>query len=184
MTDAAIAWRRSRGFTLIEIMVVMVVLGLLVSLVGLSIGGGGERRELEETTRTLYLKMQAAEDRAVATNSEIGLEIEDHGYRFLVFEPEEQDWIAQQQGRALRGGSFPEWLQTELETDLGSDTGLGDDDAETLPDVVFFSSGEATAFDLFLWWEEDQDNPHLLYSDGANPTQWQRPGDEDIERRR
>ncbi len=183
MTDAVRPLRFSHGFTLIEVMVVMVVLGLLVSLVGLSIGGGGERRELEEVTRTLYLKIQAAEDRAVSTNREIGLEIEEQGYRFLEFSPEEQDWTPQQ-GRGLRGGSLPEWLQTELETDLGGDAGLGDDDADTMPDVVFFSSGEATAFDLFLWWEEDQDNPHVLYSDGANPTQWQRPGDEDIERRR
>ena len=64
---------------------VLVVVGLLISLVGMNIGGGGERRELTEVTRTLYLRMQAAADEAVLTSREIGIRFdEDNRYRFLV----------------------------------------------------------------------------------------------------
>lgn len=169
-----------KGFTLIELMVVLVVVGLLVSLVGMNIGGGGERRELTEATRTLYLRMQVAADEAILTSREIGIQFqENNGYRFVGFDRDAAEWIPEPPG-GLPGGRLPEWVALELdsEADSGGGTGLGDSEAELVPDIVFFSSGEMTPFELSLWWKKEPDAVHRIHSDGVNGPEWSRPGDE------
>lgn len=175
---------RSAGFTLIELMVVLVVVGLLISLVGLSIGGGGERRELKEMTRSFYLRMQAASEEAVLTSREIGVELRDGRYRFVYLDRDQGQWAAIPPG-GLSGGRLPEWVELELMTDGGEADALETDgDDEPQPDLVFFSSGESTAFDLYLWWEQDDDTEaQLLTSDGVNGVEWLEPGDEDYRER-
>lgn len=175
----------AHGFTLIEVMVVLVVVGLLVTLVGINLGGGGERRELEEVSRELYLKMQVASEEAVITNREIGLRVNEGRYRFLEWQPEEDNWVAAQ-GRGFGTSTLPQWVEYEIETDTGAGRELGDDDedGETLPDLVFFSSGESTPFELFLWWEQDADRSHVIYSDGIHPPRWDKPTDDGSGRRR
>lgn len=170
---------RLRGFTLIELMVVLIVIGLLVSLVGLNMGGGGERRQLEERTRDLYLKMQAASDEAVISNREIALVLEDSRYSFIVYNMQEDRW-EQRQDRRLPPGNLPEWMNLDLQTD-GAEEALpvDDDESDLVPSLVFFSSGETTPFDLELRYEDHADSAHYLVSDGINPLQWFRPGDDD-----
>lgn len=176
--------RRPAGFTLIELMVVLVVVGLLISLVGMNIGGGGERRELREVTRSLYLRMQAASEEAVVTNREIGLRFRDGRYRFVYLDRDQAQWAAIPPG-GLAGAQLPGWTKLELITDGGGADALetGDDD-ELQPDLVFFSSGESTAFDLYLWWEgADDGQAQLLSSDGVNGVEWLEPGDDDYRER-
>ena len=168
------------GFTLIELMVVLVVVGLLISLVGMNIGGGGERRELTEVTRTLYLRMQAAADEAVLTSREIGIRFEeDNRYRFLTFDRNNAQWTPESHG-GLPGGRLPEWAEIEIDSgvDSGSGTGLGDDEAELIPDIVFFSSGEMTPFQIDIWWRKQDEAVHRIHSDGVNGPNWVKPGDE------
>ena len=167
---------RVRGFTLIELLVVLVVLALLVSLVGLNIGGGGERRELAERTRSLFLRMQVALDEAVISGREIGLRFDNGRYRFLVFERDSQSWAAPR-GRRLSGGRFPQWVGKRVTTEGSEGTGLDDGESEQLPDIVFFSSGEITPFELELWWQRDEGAVHRLVSDGINAPEWIRPGE-------
>jgi len=172
----------NRGFTMIELMVVLVVVGLLVSLVGLSMGGGGERRELEEQTRTLYLKMQAAADEAVLRNAEIGFDMRESRYRFSTYDPDEDLWRARQD-RRLPPGQMPDWLAVDIRTEGAEGDLPVDDDADIIPDIVFFSSGEITPFDMELRVDGQPDSAHYLISDGINPLEWYRPGDDEPIRR-
>ena len=172
--------QRPAGFTLIELMVVLVVVGLLISLVGLSVGGGGERRELEEVTRSLYLRIQAASEQAVMTNREIGVRFRDDGYGFVQLDRDQAQWTPLPRG-GLTGASMPEWVELELITDGGEADALEtQEEDQPEPDLVFFSSGESTAFDLYLWWEgADDGSAQLLTSDGATGVEWLQPGDQD-----
>ncbi|MEP3563754.1 MAG: prepilin-type N-terminal cleavage/methylation domain-containing protein, partial [Marinobacter sp.] len=59
------------GFTLIEILVVLIIVGLLASLAVFSMGGNSQQRELESHVRELYLLMQTASEQAVLNNLEL-----------------------------------------------------------------------------------------------------------------
>ncbi|QSP93956.1 type II secretion system minor pseudopilin GspH [Marinobacter salinisoli] len=169
--------RLPKGFTLIEILVVLVVVGLLASLAVMTLGGGSQQRELEGEVRELYLLMQTAAEQAVFNNSEVGLQLEADGYQFLVYEDESQEWAPSEE-RMFRSRSFPEWLVvTEyIESDAPR---LSSGEDKVRPDVVFFSSGETTPFELEFNIGRDADYLHVLASDGVSPIEWRRPGDED-----
>jgi general secretion pathway protein H len=46
------------GFTLIEILVVLVIVGLMAALAVFTMGGSSQQRELEVEVQGLYLRMQ------------------------------------------------------------------------------------------------------------------------------
>jgi general secretion pathway protein H len=167
---------RQTGFTLIEILVVLVVVGLLASLAVFTMGGSSQQRELENEVRELYLLMQTASEQAVLNNLELGLRLEDDGYQFVAFQDQTGDWKASGE-RMFRARSLPEWLTvTEfIESDAPR---LASSEDTLLPDVVFFSSGETTPFELEFTIGSGSDNVHVLASDGVSPTEWRKPGDE------
>src|SRR5690554_7758639 len=69
------------GFTLIEILVVLVLVGLLAALAVFTMGGNSQQRELQNEVRELYLLMQTASEQAVLNNLEHGLLFEENGYQ-------------------------------------------------------------------------------------------------------
>ncbi len=89
---------RSRGFTLIEIMLVIVIIGCAVGVVVLSIpgvGGSGDR-DLKSLSEQLTASIRMAAEQSVLEGRTIALRVDDSGYQFLVREAkkkarEEQD---------------------------------------------------------------------------------------------
>jgi len=56
--------RRSRGFTLIEILVVVVIIAVMVSMVVLSVGVAGQDRELDAETEQFTRAAEVALEQA------------------------------------------------------------------------------------------------------------------------
>ena len=75
--------RRQAGFTLIELMVVLVVAGVLLSLVSLSGSGSAERALRFEAERVAQLLALAREE-AQVLGTPIRFQIDAERYRFLV----------------------------------------------------------------------------------------------------
>ncbi|MBU2955976.1 type II secretion system minor pseudopilin GspH [Marinobacter sp. F3R08] len=167
---------RQAGFTLIEILVVLVVVGLLASLAVFTMGGNSQQRELESEVRELFLLMQTASEQAVLNNMELGLKLEEDSYQFVAYQDQTADWKASGE-RLFRSRSLPEWLTvTEfIESDAPR---LSSSEDALLPDVVFFSSGETTPFELEFTLGNGSDTMHVLSSDGVSPMEWRKPGDE------
>lgn len=163
------------GFTLIETLVVMIVVGLLAALAVVSLGGGNQQRELEEEVRELFLLIQTAADQAVVNNQEIGLVLDEERYRFVVFDEREQEWESQGE-RLFRPRSLPDWMGITPTIDNNLPR-MADDNA-LRPDIVFYSSGESTPFELEFSLSGRSGNRHRLVSDGLERPRWVAPGDE------
>ncbi len=162
------------GFTLIEILVVLIIVGLLAALAVFNMAGSSQQRELENQVRELYLMMQTASEQAVLNNLELGLLFEDDGYRFVAFQDDSGEWKPPVE-RMYRKRTLPEWLTVTryVESDAPRLTSAED---ELRPDLVFFSSGESTPFEIEFTLGRDTDNMHVIVSDGVSPLEWRQPG--------
>lgn len=167
---------RQAGFTLIEILVVLIIVGLLSALAVFTMGGSSQHRELENEVRKLYALMQTASEQAVLNNLELGLQLEEDGYQFVAFQDDTGDWKASDE-RIFRHRSFPDWLViTEY---IESDTPkLASEEDKLLPDVVFFSSGETTPFEIEFTVGSNSDYLHVIASDGVSALEWRKPGED------
>jgi general secretion pathway protein H len=142
--------RLGRGFTLLELLVVVVLLAILSTAAVLSVGNLGEDRELEEESARLLRLLQLADEEAIMDGRDYGLYFEDSRYRFLRYRQETLDW--QPVGDdVFRDRQLPEglWLSLVVE-DREVELKLPDDSKSIEPHIVILSSGEMTPFELSI----------------------------------
>jgi general secretion pathway protein H len=137
--------RTSRGFTLIEILVVVAIVGVLALVVTLSVTGSAERQVRREAERFEALVGQACEQ-AELGGREIGIVVGDGGYGFRLMSG--NDWIDFPADSVLRPRPWVGGLSVAL-TREGRPVDLVAS-ADATPQLVCFSSGERTPFVLTL----------------------------------
>lgn len=82
------AVRRSAGFTLIEVMVVLVIMGVMAT--GITLGIDSLRgRDADQALRRLRLVLEASADRASVRGRPIAIELLPDGYRFAALDPDD-----------------------------------------------------------------------------------------------
>ena len=74
---------RRRGFTLLEVLVVLVVVGVMLGAVALN-ANPGQRQMLQSEAYRVAQLMQLARDEAIVRNKEIAFESDSTQYRFLI----------------------------------------------------------------------------------------------------
>lgn len=132
--------KKNQGFTLIEIMVVVVIASILVGAVTLSFPRTNDdllKEDAERFSALLYL----AQDEAILQSRDLAIAINDTGYTFL--SRSESTW----QGFSEEPFS-PRELSGLVEAKLyveGSSIELKKKD-KTKPQIVIYSSGEVTPF--------------------------------------
>jgi general secretion pathway protein H len=156
--------RQSRGFTLIEILVVIVIVGTVLSIVVLSTGIVPDDEELLTERTRLTALMETVQDEAMMQGREFGLELMTSAYRFVEFDPLTRQWMDVPGDDLYRLRELPEGIEFELYIDdrrvqLNNDPQKIKDPNNTnatagvatyVPHLYIFASGEASAFELRL----------------------------------
>jgi general secretion pathway protein H len=84
---APVSVRKSSGFTLLELLVALVLIGIILSFAVFTVDSGEDRRIREEANRFFYL-LKLAQEEAILNASEWVLEIDEQGYTFSVLTQE------------------------------------------------------------------------------------------------
>jgi general secretion pathway protein H len=139
---------RNRGFTLIELLVVVVIIAAVSATVVFSVFGAERDRELRTEAMRLAQLIELARDEAVLRNRELGVQITEDGYRFVMFDSEEGRWQELDarpfQARHVSGIT----LVVEVEQRLRL---VNDAPGQRMqPQIAIFSSGEQTPFAIEL----------------------------------
>jgi general secretion pathway protein H len=95
--------RKESGFTLVELMVVMVIIGLTLGLATLK-AIPSPRQDLQKEAQRLALLLQLARDEAIVRNRLVAFEADPQRYRFLV--RNETKWDAVTGDDLLRERNF------------------------------------------------------------------------------
>jgi general secretion pathway protein H len=161
--------RLNQGFTLIEVLVVMVILGVLAGAVALSVGDRGKDAHIKESAQRFFGLTQMLSDEALFENKDLAIYFTPEHYEFYYFSPPE---TIEQPGTWQKYTSPPfksheleESLSFELniedervDLNLVEEGDLGDDGVKKItPQLIFWASGEMPLFELIII----DDNPQI-----------------------
>ena len=186
---------RAVGFTLLELLVVVLIVGLGISLVTLSVGDS-DGYKLRSKAKELINNAALVSEEAIMSGDQWGIDLyldidenglENYGYRWLQRKPERWEVAAPPQIAAdnpldpnlimileLEGVEQEiGFKQTESQIGLSDDTNNGADNIATdnssreplLPDIWLLSSGEVSPFLLTLKFKHEDDISLRLKSD-------------------
>jgi general secretion pathway protein H len=149
--------RRAGGFSLIELLVVIVILGIMAGMAVLSIGVLRADDPAQIEARRLTALMETLAEEALVQGRDYGVEFFEDGYRFLAWDPDSGLWSEIQDDVVLRRRELPEELRVSLAIE-GREVVIRNRDRranqqrkdEIVPQVAVFSSGELIPFELFL----------------------------------
>lgn len=76
---------RGRGFTLIELMVVVTIIGIMAGVIGLSVMSGDPAKDAEKEAKRFIAVMSMALDESAFNQQDLGIHIEDDRYNFVIW---------------------------------------------------------------------------------------------------
>lgn len=162
---------RENAFTLIEILVVIVIVGIISAVAMLSFGILGDDRNMQREARRLGSLIELANDEAMMQGRDYGLEIMLNGYRFVEHDPIIEQWHEIIGDETLRQRHLEDQMEFELFIEdrriiLDEETAATDQDEDEgeagrnrindyVPHVLILSSGDITPFELRIVRQQD-----------------------------
>ena len=128
---------QKKGFTLIEVLVVIVIISIVASFAVLALNSYFNSRQINNAAEELSIKIPAAQRQAIIQFVNIGLLIQPHAYAFYQFIPAQGQWQILQADALL------------APTQLGDSVSLSVN-KNIQPQIIFSPTGDQTAFHLII----------------------------------
>lgn len=141
-----------RGFSLLELLVVVAIIGILAGAVVLSLGSLGNDREIKDEIDRLRSVVDLLHEESLMQSRDYGIMFTSTGYRFYVYDYQQLTWSEPREDRLLQQHTLRPQLTVALVLD-GREVALEPDfesqDVENPePQVMLLASGEVTPFVL------------------------------------
>jgi general secretion pathway protein H len=154
--------KRNSGFTLVELMVVVLIIGLLAAAMVLSVSVTGRDSALEKEGERAFALLNYAREKAELQTREFGLYFGDRDYQFLTFDPRRQVWREVEEDDSMRLREMPDGVTLRLQvegrevvlrapdTRQKTEEQLKEEEKKRIPHIILFSNGDLTPFRLVL----------------------------------
>ena len=110
--------QRQQGLTLIEVLMVIFIVGVIYSMVTLSIKVQDDKR-LEDEAKRIIALLTLAREEAIMQNRELALEFEEKTYRFVEWDAEGKTWTAYAEKGMFRSREMPEDIELNIAVQQG-----------------------------------------------------------------
>jgi general secretion pathway protein H len=146
----------SRGFSLLELLVVVAIVAIFIGAAVLSIGVAGDDRDVRQETFRLKSILDLVREEALMQNRDFGVLFSASGYRFYIYDYQQLAWVTPLADNLLAARGLRGQLNLELTVegrDVALETEFDDDDgmSEPEPQIMLLSSGEVTPFQATLF---------------------------------
>lgn len=199
--------KQQSGFTLIEIMLVLALMGLMISVVSFSALGTNNRDKVDEQAKRFQVVFDMASDYAILNQVQLGIRIdeEESTYTYVALD-EDDNWVELADQKLFASYQLPEYmtLQLNLEdlpweqeeqlfdrgvfdeelsiSNEGVEIGNEEDTPPPPPQLFLLSSGDITPFELSITYEDDfgSDDPITFTLRAKDVTPIERLAPEDV----
>jgi general secretion pathway protein H len=151
--------RRGAGFTLIEILVVLVIIAVLTSIAVLSVGVLGKDRGLDTEGERYTDVATAALEQAQLEGRDFGIRFSANRYEVLAYAVRRERWESLPDDRLYAAYGLPAGIGVRLEIE-GKPIQFTEDKpgTEHVPQVLLFSSGDVSPYRLSFSREGSEDS--------------------------
>ncbi len=154
----------TRGFTLIEILVVMLMVGIMMGIAVVRLPSLSSNAELIEEAERLMALMNMAADEAVISGTELGFDVKKNEYKFFAMADDTGKWSVLDYTPFLPR-QLAEGVKVSLKVEGRSAKQVKD---STVPTVMFLSSGETTPVEINLTQSSRTDLEKVISTDGIS----------------
>lgn len=150
---------RTAGFTLLELLVVVTIVGVFVGAAVLSTGISGDDRDIEREAFRLTSLLDLVREEALMQNRDYGLLFAESGYGFYLYDSLQLAWIEPGADELLSTHDLDDELGLALriedrDVNIARNIDTEETDAPQ-PQVMILSTGEMTPFEATLYRDFD-----------------------------